>query len=135
MWLKAKWNFKRKRMNESFTEENFLASQEWPHITIQLPIFNERNVVERLLRTCAQLGILPYQCCLSSKICCLFVCLFPSISSHPIGFHFRKLDKEIKLFSFLNLNLVDFADILRQSIPSTSCKFKFWMTRSTRYMF
>jgi len=59
IWLKSKWNYRRKRLNQDFSEESFLASQEWPNITIQLPIFNERNVVERLIRTCAALDY-PY---------------------------------------------------------------------------
>ncbi|MCB0132205.1 MAG: hypothetical protein KDD78_15200, partial [Caldilineaceae bacterium] len=30
-------------------------SAAWPHVTVQLPIFNERHVVERLIDACARL--------------------------------------------------------------------------------
>ena len=36
------------------------APQEWPSVTIQLPVYNERHVVERLIDACAQVEYPPH---------------------------------------------------------------------------
>jgi cellulose synthase/poly-beta-1,6-N-acetylglucosamine synthase-like glycosyltransferase len=52
LWLTSR--FLRNAPQES-VESSILQPEQWPRVTVQLPIFNEQYVVERLIDACAQL--------------------------------------------------------------------------------
>jgi len=55
VWLQAKWRYHREKIAEIYAEDGSLRDDEWPMVTVQLPVYNERNVIERLIRTVAKL--------------------------------------------------------------------------------
>lgn len=55
LFLRVKWRQRNSKQTfNGFTEECLVGDQEWPKVTIQLPMYNERNVVERLIRSVAK---------------------------------------------------------------------------------
>lgn len=58
LFLRVKWrqrNGTHKVIHlNGLNEENLVGDQEWPKVTIQLPMYNERNVVERLILSVAK---------------------------------------------------------------------------------
>jgi cellulose synthase/poly-beta-1,6-N-acetylglucosamine synthase-like glycosyltransferase len=53
LWLN--WQLHRRRQTTPLEAANSEAVADWPRVTVQLPVYNERYVVERLVDACAQL--------------------------------------------------------------------------------
>lgn len=59
-WLRTRYYYNRNKVWEKYNDEAFLPRNEsgaieWPAVTVQLPMYNERNVVERLIKVVAAL--------------------------------------------------------------------------------
>lgn len=57
-WLRTRYYYNRNKVWEKYNDEGMLPRNEtggieWPAVTVQLPMYNERNVVERLIKTVA----------------------------------------------------------------------------------